>query len=71
MEFFSRLSNDSKLLALNSTPPKIFDDIKRFSLKYSLFPLSDALYQGSPPNTFTNEPAVSLMVDGPNTGRTM
>ena len=38
-------------------------------LKYSFLPFI-TLYQGSPPITFTNDPAVSLTVEGPITGNT-
>ena len=40
------------------------------SLKNSLLPCADALYQGSPPIIFANEPAVSLRFEGPKTGST-
>ena len=56
-------------LPLKLIPLKALDAIK-ISLKNSLLPSIATLYQGSPPKTFTNDPAVSLMVEGPKTGST-
>ena len=62
---------DREKLAKEFVKFKIFDVKNIFSFKYSLFPLIEALYQGSPPITFTNDPTVSLIVEGPSTGRTI